>query len=128
MLLGRVLLLVSFITVGAWAQAPNFYRDQMEPVLKRTCLPCHNAQVKQGGFDLSTREALLRGSEHGKVVVPGNPNESQLYKLVAHVSEPAMPFKSKKLPDDVVAKFSEWIKQGVPYGEGAADPDAPNLT
>lgn len=36
------------------------------------CLGCHNPKVKQGGLDLSTREALLLGSEHGPVVTLGN--------------------------------------------------------
>lgn len=99
-------------------------RAQIQPFIEKNCVACHNAKVKQGGFDISTREALLKGSEHGKVVVPGNPNESQLYKLVAHVSEPGMPFKAKKLPDDVVAQFAEWIRAGVPYGEAVEDADA----
>ncbi|MBL8292829.1 MAG: hypothetical protein JNN08_13380, partial [Bryobacterales bacterium] len=94
----RAALLVYFVAATVGAETGNFYRDQMEPVLKKTCLPCHSGSVKQGGLDLSTREALLKGSEHGKVVVLGNPNESQLYKMVAHVSEPGMPFKGKKLP------------------------------
>lgn len=108
---------------SAWPQA-SLYESQIKPLLDRNCIACHNTKVKQGGLDLSTREALLHGSEHGKVIVPGNPNESQLYKLVAHVSEPHMPFKSKKLPDDAIAKFADWIRAGVPYGEAAADPDA----
>jgi hypothetical protein len=99
-------------------------RAQIQPFVEKNCLACHNAKVKQGGFDISTREALLKGSEHGKVVVPGNPNDSQLYKLVAHVTEPGMPFKAKKLPDDVVAQFAEWIRAGVPYGEAVEDADA----
>jgi hypothetical protein len=102
----------------------DLYRDQIQPLLSKNCLPCHNAKVKQGGLDLSTRESLLRGSEHGPVVVPGNPNNSQMYKVVAHIVEPAMPFKGKKLPDDEVAKISAWIRAGVPFGEAATDPDA----
>src|SRR5688572_9338017 len=77
----------------------ELYRNTIQPLLKSNCLGCHNDKLKQGGLDLSTREALLKGSEHGKVVVPGNANDSQLYKLVAHISEPGMPFKGKKLLD-----------------------------
>jgi hypothetical protein len=46
--------------------------------------------------------------------------------MVAHVSEPGMPFNGKKLPEDVIAKFAEWIRQGIPYGEPLADADAVN--
>ncbi|MEO7650186.1 MAG: DUF1553 domain-containing protein [Bryobacteraceae bacterium] len=108
----------------AFAQSQSLYRDQIQPLLASNCLPCHNAKLKQGGLDLASRESLLRGSEHGKVVVPGNPTDSQLYKLVAHVSEPRMPFKAAKLPDDAIAKFAEWIRAGVPYGESLEESDA----
>ena len=111
---------------SAVAQDPSaLYRDSIQPILQANCLACHNQTVKQNGLDLSTRESLLRGSEHGPVVVLGKPEDSRLYKLVAHVSEPGMPFKGKKLPDDAIAKLAEWIKAGVPYGE--ASPDGINL-
>lgn len=122
-----VVSLLAITAASAWAQAPastGLYETEIKPLIQKHCFACHNSKVKQGGFDISTREALLQGSEHGKVVVPGNPAESQLYKLVAHVSEPGMPFKSKKLPDAAVEKFSEWIRAGVPYGGAAEDPDA----
>ena len=88
-------------------QAPNLYRDHIQPLFKKSCLGCHNAGAKQGGLDLSTREAMLRGSEHGPVVAIGKPDDSQLYKAVAHVTEPAMPFKGKKLPDADIARIAE---------------------
>jgi hypothetical protein len=122
-MLAKALICVFFAAIVG-AETGNFYREQMEPLLKRSCLGCHNASVKQGGLDLSTRESLLRGSEHGKVIVLGNPNESQLYKMVAHISEPGMPFKGKKLPPEAIEKFAEWIKLGVPYGEPVVDADA----
>src|SRR6267142_3322736 len=100
----RTLVLIAAITLTAHVSSaadgsPNLYRDQIQPLFQKSCLPCHNAGAKQGGLDLSTREAMLRGSEHGPVVSPGKPDESQLYKVVAHVVEPGMPFKGKKLPD-----------------------------
>jgi hypothetical protein len=109
------------------ALAAGLYRDEIQPLLQRSCLPCHNARAKQGGLDLSTREGLLRGSEHGPVVTPGNPDASALYKAVAHITEPGMPFKGKKLPDEAIARIAEWIKAGAGYDELAADPDAVNL-
>lgn len=113
--LGRMvrLILVSCLMAGLHAGAAPFATE----VLAKQCGGCHNARVKQGGLDLSSREALLRGSEHGKVVTPGNPEESQLYKVVSHIASPAMPFQGKKLPDEVVARFAEWIRAGVPYEE-----------
>ena len=112
---------------GAWAQDPAaFFRESIQPILQKNCLGCHNANLKQAGLDLSSRESLLKGSEHGPVIVPGKPDESQLYKLIAHISEPGMPFKGKKLSDDDITKIGEWIKAGAPYGEAAASGDGVN--
>src|SRR5712692_1068757 len=127
----RTLALVAAITVtapwsGAQDGAPNLYRDQIQPLFQKSCLPCHNAGAKQGGLDLSTRESMLRGSEHGPVISPGKPDESQLYKVVAHVTEPRMPFKGKKLPDADIARVAEWIKSGADYGD--TDAEGVNLT
>ncbi|MFN7919802.1 MAG: PSD1 and planctomycete cytochrome C domain-containing protein [Bryobacteraceae bacterium] len=116
----RTLLLCASIA----AAQPNLFRDQIRPLLEKNCFACHSAKTKMGGLDLSTREALLKGSEHGPVVAAGNPEGSQLYKLVAHISEPHMPFKGKKLPEDAVAKFAEWIRDGVPYGEATTSADS----
>ena len=131
MLLRITLLSVLFIVLlcerGQAQSLPppaGLYANQVKPLIDKNCLGCHNAQVKQGGLDLSSREALLRGSEHGRVVVPGNPADSQLYKLIAHVTQPAMPFKGAKLPAEAIAKFAEWISAGVPYGDSAEEADA----
>ena len=113
-------LVAGVVPAQTLSPSADLYQKTIQPILSANCLACHNAKGKQGGLDLSTREALLKGSEHGKVVVLGNANESQLYKVVAHISDPGMPFKGKKLPDASIAAISEWIKAGVPYGDAAA--------
>lgn len=117
-------MLALIVSIASSLCAAGLYQTGIKPLLEKNCLACHNAKVKQGGFDLSTREALLAGSEHGKVVLPGNPEASQLYKLVAHISDPGMPFQGKKLPDEAIAKFAEWIRAGVPYGDSTEEADA----
>jgi len=104
------LIVITALVAGVLSAQNDLYTKTVQPILKANCLPCHNQNAKQGGLDLSTREALLKGSEHGKIVMPGNANDSQLYKVVAHVVEPAMPFKGKKLPEESIAAIAEWIK------------------
>src|SRR3954471_22240765 len=98
-----IVLAAGFLSAQSQPSSSSLYRDEIKPLLSKNCLGCHNSRVKQGGFDLSSREALLRGSEHGPVVVSGSPDTSQLYKVVAHITEPHMPFQGKKLPDDAIA-------------------------
>jgi len=56
-----------------------------------------HSKIKQGGFDLSTREALLKEASTAKWCFR-QPESSQLYKLVAHVSEPGMPLRARNCP------------------------------
>ncbi len=85
-------------------------------VLRARCLPCHGGAVTRSGLDLSTREGLLRGGDRGPGVVPGDPDTSLIYQVVAHKQEPHMPYKADKLPEDVVGELAAWIKAGAPYG------------
>jgi hypothetical protein len=100
----------------------SLYVQQIKPALDKHCVMCHDGQSHKGGLDVTTREALLRGGTSGPAIVAGNAKDSLLYKLIAHEQEPAMPYKTGKLPDDVIAKFAEWIDVGASYGELAAAP------
>ena len=88
----------------------------VRPLLESQCLSCHGAgQVKRSGFDLSTREGLLRGGENGPAVVPGKAGESALYKRVKHDLQPGMPFQGAKISDELIARIGDWINAGAPY-------------
>jgi hypothetical protein len=49
--------------------------------------------MKLSNLDLSSREAALRGGEHGAAIVPGNAERSKLYRMVAGLDVPAMPLE-----------------------------------
>ncbi len=84
-------------------------------LIEGACVKCHNPAKHKGGLDLSTREALLRGGDSGAAVVAGRARESLLYRVVAHLDEPAMPQKADKLPDTSLALLAAWIDAGARY-------------
>src|SRR5207247_747112 len=106
--------------------------EQIYPLLEKQCLNCHKGETAISGLDLSTREGLLKGGSRGPAIVPGDPQASLLYKLVAHQVEPAMPpgGQARQLPKDVVAKIAAWIQAGAPYvgpsKAGRAQPEPAN--
>lgn len=104
-------------TAAAWAAdpGPELFNKQVRPLLEKSCFPCHGGLFKKSGLDLSTRESLMRGGDSGPVVVEGSASQSLLLKLISHRQEPAMPYKSPKLPDDAIARIAEWIDAGAPY-------------
>ncbi len=91
------------------------FRKTIKPLLEANCVKCHNSQIRRSGFDLSTREALLRGGDTGPVVTPGDARSSVLYKRIAHLEQPGMPFGGQKLPDAAIAQIADWINAGAPY-------------
>src|SRR6266436_4951852 len=57
--------LLIFVAIPLLAQTPSAVS-----VLETSCLPCHAGKLKKSGLDLSSRESLLKGREHGPAIVP----------------------------------------------------------
>src|SRR5262249_30872595 len=62
------------------AEGIIYFEKQIRPVLVERCYQCHSAAVDKpkGGLRLDDRAALLRGGNHGPVLVPGKPDKSRL--------------------------------------------------
>lgn len=91
------------------------FRKDVRPVLIGRCVKCHGGESSEAELDLNTREALLKGSYNGPVVVPGKASESRFYKVVAHTDEPFMPEDGAKLNERTLAAIAKWIDLGAPY-------------
>src|SRR5205085_5134793 len=50
------------------------------PILLRRCTACHGRHRQEGGLDLGTRSAMLRGGKSGPAIVPGKPEASPLIR------------------------------------------------
>lgn len=99
------------------ADSDPTYHGDVEPILRRRCLGCHDAKKTEGGLDLSTLESLRAGGEEGPPLVPGEPDESLLYLLVSRQERPFMPpRKSGPMPDGEVEVLRRWIAAGCPPG------------
>ncbi|MEZ0266101.1 MAG: PSD1 and planctomycete cytochrome C domain-containing protein [Phycisphaerae bacterium] len=113
MSLSRVSGILVAVLAGAAARAEG-PRDAAG-VLEAHCVACHNPAKAKGGFDLSTRETLIKGGESGRAIVAGNPDTSLLIKSVRHQTDSPMPHKADKLADGQIAVLMEWVKAGAPY-------------
>ncbi len=107
-------------------------------VFQARCVRCHGGMAKEGGLDLRTVAARLKGGKSGPALVPGKPEESLLYQRIVNGQMP--PDKMAKelaveLPTDAeTEKIRAWIAAGAPEPEAvpvAADavakPDAGNF-
>ena len=49
-----------------------------QAMMTRYCVGCHNAKDRKGEFDMTSFKKLMAGSEAGKGIIPGKPDESHL--------------------------------------------------
>src|SRR5579862_3895568 len=105
--------LVAMLLVGLCVRADEprkvTYDQDVLPLLRNSCLNCHNPDKKKAGLDLSSYGALMAGSDNGKVVMPGDPGGSLMAKTLAHTEEPFMPKNGDKLPNAQLAMINAWI-------------------
>ncbi len=97
-------------------ESQKLFTTQVRGLLKENCVRCHGGKKTKSGFDLTTREGLLKGGDEDVTVVVGKSKESLLYQAIAHLDKDlAMPPKKPKLPDDAIAAIAKWIDLGAAY-------------
>ncbi|MBC8243134.1 MAG: DUF1549 domain-containing protein, partial [Verrucomicrobia bacterium] len=103
------------------ANGLKLFKNGVSRTLKQHCVKCHGGEKTRGEFDLTTREALLKGGSEGVAIVPGNAKASRLLKLISHAEEPNMPAKAEKLAAADIEKLAAWIDTGAPYDKPLVD-------
>src|SRR5262245_11209633 len=107
--------LLLFVPAVRADDAETFFETKIRPVLAETCLNCHGGKKVSNGLRVDSREALLKGGEHGPAVVLGDPDKSLLVQAIRHAhAEVKMP-PDKKLSDAVIADFAAWVKSGAAW-------------
>ena len=118
--LGYVLLsaLVSLVlgahSAGLAADPPKekvTYEQNVAAVFRNRCGSCHNPDKQKGGLNLDNYGSAMQGGGSGKVIEPGNAEESTLFLSVSHKEEPKMPPNAPKIPDAEVELIRKWIDE-----------------
>jgi mono/diheme cytochrome c family protein len=98
------------------ASTPAFYTEKVRPILVINCGKCHFDMNHKGGLSLATKAGMMKGGRDGVVVVPGDPANSKLVKLIRHEGPPddpkPMPPKVPKMSEEDIAVIERWVKAG----------------
>lgn len=117
-------LLTTFVTAFAVMTPPfsfataderiRFYRERIEPVLKKHCYECHSSDADEleGSLRLDTASEILAGGDTGPSVVAGDAEASLLLKAIQYEYEDLEMPPSGRLPDSTIEDFVEWIESG----------------
>ncbi len=99
------------------------FAQEIRPILAARCYACHGPDVQQNGLRLDSLAAALKGSENGKVIVPGDSAHSRLVRRLMARERPQMPYGGPPLSDKQIALIRKWIDAGAP-GPDSAEPVA----
>ncbi|MGE5193818.1 MAG: PSD1 and planctomycete cytochrome C domain-containing protein [Deltaproteobacteria bacterium] len=95
-------------------EGAEYFEKKIRPILVRHCYECHSGdpQKARANFVLDTREGLRKGGQSGKVIVPGNADESLLIEAVQYMGLEMPP--KEKLPDELIEELVKWVEMGAP--------------
>lgn len=115
------LTLATTLAWAAYAQAEATYAD-LEPILQARCALCHGGTAPTLGLSLESVDGLLAGSDRGPVVVPGDPESSELVRRLRGTAQPRMPLTGPPYLSDVeIDLFVDWIAAGAAPGGTSAE-------
>lgn len=101
-------------------KTPVVYEKDIEPIFVNKCNFCHSGNIKEGKFDLSSYETMMRGGKRGPAIIPGKASESLLYRLSAKEIRPYMaPRSEEPLTPEELALIKLWIDQGAKAPTGS---------
>ncbi len=120
---------VWFVALGfigpAMAAEDLLWTTHVEPLLQRHCTECHNPAKAKSALDLTTFQSILRGGDRGAAVIPGRPDDSNLYRFLGSESDPHMPPGNRqKLTGEESELIKTWIAR-LPILPSAAAPNVP---
>jgi len=93
------------------------FASVVQPILRKKCLACHDAEKHKAGLRLDTFENLTKGSKNGPVIVPGDVSRSILMTRVSLPidDEERMPPSSQPpLTASELALLRWWVESGTP--------------
>ena len=97
--------------------APVDFEKEILPILKNSCLACHNKTTTKGDLILETPDEIIKGGESGSAVVVGHGNDSLLLQAASHRKKPMMPPRNNKvaasdLTSEQLGLIKLWIDEG----------------
>ena len=109
----------ALLAVSACERTPTVsYQKDVVPILDKHCMSCHvpgQAGYVVSGFELGSYESLMKGTQFGPVVLPGDALTSVLVMLIEGRVDPAlkMPHGDATTPTaDEILTIRRWVEQG----------------
>ncbi len=116
----KALSLLALLACADLASAQRVsFEKQVQPLLEKNCLPCHDVEKPAGNLRMDKIESLIQGGSKGRALNPGNPGQSLMMKLIDLPKGTAMAMPPDgPLPQAERDAIREWISTGAPWPRG----------
>ena len=99
------------------SQSKMSFREDVVPIFKGRCESCHQPGgegAQKSGLDLTSYAGLMKGTKFGPMVIPGDPESSNLMLLLDWRAAPElrMPHGKKQLSSCDRNAIRSWIREG----------------
>jgi len=114
-------LMLGGVLIGGCGSSPTepkvSFKQDVLPILTENCSSCHTANgegFQKSGFSTESYDAIMKGTNQGKMIVAGDSLSSSLNRMVEGRVDPSiqMPHGGKKLTDEQVKTLKIWVDQG----------------
>lgn len=106
-------------------EGEKLFALKVKPLLAEKCNACHGDEPDKikGGFDMRTRESILKGGDYfaEDVMIPGKGEESFLYLTTTRTEEDfeMPPKEADQLTEEQQWWIRDWINEGAPWPNDA---------
>lgn len=117
-------LLLTATCTATGAAAADFKKD-IAPIFAKHCYECHSDKTgkKKAGYVFDDLETLQKDINPKGGIVPGNPAESHIFKVVADPEHEAHMPPKDNLSDREIEKLREWITEGAMLDKDGPKPE-----
>lgn len=98
---------------------PVNFQTEIKPILINNCLTCHSdtaTNPKKPGyaFFLQGSNDFSEFRRYATETSTANPAYTKVPARLRGIESPAMPFQRTPLPDSLIRKIENWVRQGAP--------------
>ena len=102
---------------AAPANPPTSFSEDILPLFQWRCAGCHQpggTGLEVSGLDLTSYEGIMKGTKFGPMIIPGDPDSSNLMLLLDWRASPKirMPHGQKQLSICDRNSIRAWIREG----------------
>jgi hypothetical protein len=92
----------------------EYFEAVVRPLFARRCYECHSTEkgLDNGGLILDTTDGIAAGGSRGKLISTEDSGESLLLHTVRYSDVDLQMPPEGKLPDEEIAIFERWVKDG----------------